>query len=516
RSVDADLLRLIVDLAPEGILVATPAGHFCVVNPTAGALLGYDPPALRGHTWQDLIVGEARPTDLPPGPIQRQECRLRHQDGHELTVIISSRRLPDGRVLHMLHDLTARAQEEARLRASEARYRTLAEAAEDSIFLINPDETVQYVNPAGARFIALTPDTIVGRRYAEFFPPASAEAQRRHIQQVFATGLPHTDEFVVPTAQGDLWMSAALVPLTTPAGSIAGVLGTARDITARKRAEEALRLSEARFASIFHASPVGICLTRLADGTLIDLNEAFAQMMGYPRGQILGRTTTDLQLWANPTDRDGLVTLVQAQGRVANRELPFRRHSGALGRALASAELITVGAEQYLLCLLIDITAQKQAEDALRQSEARFRTVVTHAQPIIFLIDHDGTFLLSEGKMLAALGLRPGEVVGESAFVRYRDYPAILHGLRTALAGAHYEDTIDVGGVIFDIFYTPHRDADGVVLGAIGMAVDLTARTRAEAQARAQATRLAVLVDASRSRPAPPRPHRGGGCRRYR
>ncbi|NTU78107.1 MAG: PAS domain S-box protein [Chloroflexales bacterium] len=86
RSVDAALPRLIVDQAPEGILVATPAGRFRMVNPTAAELLGYDPPALRGRTWQDLIVGEARPADLPPGPIQRQECRVRHQDGHELTI----------------------------------------------------------------------------------------------------------------------------------------------------------------------------------------------------------------------------------------------------------------------------------------------------------------------------------------------------------------------------------------------------------------------------------------------
>ncbi|NTU85925.1 MAG: PAS domain S-box protein, partial [Chloroflexales bacterium] len=446
-SATDDLLRQIVAYGPEGIVVTTPAGRFRLVNPAACELLGYDQAALIGHSWSDLLLGGGGPdqsqfADVPPEQVHRQICQLRHHDGPALTIALSTRRLADGHLLHMLHDLTAQAQEEARLRASEARYRTLAEAAEDSIFLIAPDETVQYVNPAGARFLDLTPEAIVGRRYAEFFPPENVAEQRARVQQIFVTGTAHTDEFVVPTARGALWMSAALIPLPGADGAVSVVLGRARDITARKHDEEALRASEARFAAIFHASPVGICITRLTDGMLIDANTAFVQMMGYPRAQVLGHTTRELQLWADPASRDQLISLLRAEGRITSRELLFRRQSGAIGTALVAAELVTIGAEQYMLALINDITAQKQAEEALRASEARFRTVVTHAQPIIFMLDRDGTFLLSEGKMLAALGLAPGQVVGQSAFTRYQDYPAILHGLRTALGGVHYEDTI--------------------------------------------------------------------------
>ncbi|NTU85357.1 MAG: PAS domain S-box protein, partial [Chloroflexales bacterium] len=194
--------------------------------------------------------------------------------------------------------------------------------------------------------------------------------------------------------------------------------------------------------------------------------------------------------------RDQLITLLRREGRITSRELAFRHASGALGTALVAAELVTVGAEPYMLALLNDITAQKQAEAALRASEARFRTVVTHAQPIIFMLDRAGTFLLSEGKMLSALGLAPGQVVGQSAFTRYQDYPAILHGLRTALGGVHYEDTIDVGGVIFDIFYTPYRDSAGAVSGLIGMAVDITERRRAEAALRERESQLRLANEA--------------------
>ncbi|NTU81710.1 MAG: PAS domain S-box protein [Chloroflexales bacterium] len=376
-SSDADLLRQIVEQAPQGILVTTPAGRVRLVNPAACALLGYERGELLERSWQNLLRGDAGApdplhlTDLPPGSVRHHLGLMRHQDGHELSVAITTRRLADGCVLHMLSAPTTQPPADARQRASEEPYRTMVEAAEDAIFLLHPDETVQHVNPAGARFLDLTPDVIIGRPYAEFLPPTIAEQQRQHIQQVFATGTLHTGEFVIPTAHGERWMSTTLVPLKTPAATVAAVVGIARDITAQKHTEEALRLSE-----------------------------------------------------------------------------------------------------------------------------ARFRTVVIHAQPIIFMIDRDGTFLLSEGKMLAALGLKPGQVVGQSAFTLYQDYPAILYGLQTALAGEHVEDTIDVGGVVFDIFYTPYRAADGAVIGVIGMAVDITERRQAEAALRERETQLRLANEA--------------------
>ena len=127
-----------------------------------------------------------------------------------------------------------------------------------------------------------------------------------------------------------------------------------------------------------------------------------------------------------------------------------------------------------------DITQQKQAEEALRQSEEKFRTIVTNSQPIIFTLDLEGKFLLSEGKMLSALGLAPGEVVGRSAFELYADYPAVIDGIKKAMNGEGSEATIDVGGVHFEIFWSPFRDAHGEVEGVIGMGVDITARVEAE------------------------------------
>ncbi len=117
---------------------------------------------------------------------------------------------------------------------------------------------------------------------------------------------------------------------------------------------------------------------------------------------------------------------------------------------------------------------------ALWESEEKFRIITNNAQPIIFIIDKDGTFLLSEGRDLASLGLKPGQVVGLSAYEVYKDYPAILKGLNEALQGNTTNDVINVGGLYFDIIYTPYFDQRGAVRGLMGMAVDITERERIE------------------------------------
>ncbi|MGB6836071.1 MAG: PAS domain S-box protein, partial [Dehalococcoidia bacterium] len=124
--------------------------------------------------------------------------------------------------------------------------------------------------------------------------------------------------------------------------------------------------------------------------------------------------------------------------------------------------------------------ARKRTEEALRVSEERLRTVVTNAPVILFAIDREGVFTLSEGKGLGALGLRPGEVVGRSAFDIYRDVPEVIENLRRALAGEAVTTTLELAGVAFEARYTPIRDQEGRITGGIGVATDVAERKQAE------------------------------------
>lgn len=149
------------------------------------------------------------------------------------------------------------------------------------------------------------------------------------------------------------------------------MLGTAQDITWRIEAEQALRNSEEKFSKAFHASPDSIVITRAEDGTYIDVNEAFQEITGYKREEVIGRTSTDLQLWADPDARMVMLKLLNEHGHVRNLDVRFRVKSGEIRELLWSADVIEYQGEACLIAISRDVTDQRQMERELLESDAR-------------------------------------------------------------------------------------------------------------------------------------------------
>jgi PAS domain S-box-containing protein len=120
----------------------------------------------------------------------------------------------------------------------------------------------------------------------------------------------------------------------------------------------------------------------------------------------------------------------------------------------------------------------------LRDTEQRLRAVIEHAPIIVFATDRDGVFTLSEGRGLTSLGLAPGQVVGQSAFDVYRDFPQIVRNLHDCLAGKSVNEVVQVGDAVYEVLYVPKRNDAGDVAGISGVAWDVSARVRAEINAR--------------------------------
>ncbi|MCI0452244.1 MAG: ATP-binding protein [Candidatus Latescibacteria bacterium] len=134
--------------------------------------------------------------------------------------------------------------------------------------------------------------------------------------------------------------------------------------------------------------------------------------------------------------------------------------------------------------LRAELEEYRTAQVPLRDTEQRLRALVEQAPIVAFAIDRDGVFTLSEGHGLAALGLKPGQVVGQSAYEIYRDVPRIVDNVRRCLAGESVNDVVQVGDLVFESIYTPRRDEHGFVAGVSGVAWDVTQRVRAEASAK--------------------------------
>ena len=179
-------------------------------------------------------------------------------------------------------------------------------------------------------------------------------------------------DYRIVLASGAVRTLSAQAEVTYDAqGTPLHMVGTNQDITWRLEAEQALRNSEEKFSKAFHASPDSIVITRAADGTYIDVNEAFQEITGYRREEVIGRSSVDMKLWADPDARMVMLRLLNQHGHVRNLDVRFRVKSGEVREMLWSADVIEYQGEACLIAVSRDVTDQRQMEKELLESDAR-------------------------------------------------------------------------------------------------------------------------------------------------
>lgn len=134
--------------------------------------------------------------------------------------------------------------------------------------------------------------------------------------------------------------------------------GLCMDITEHKRAEDELRRSQERFATVFEANPIAMAETSLLEGKFLNINQAYTQIMGYQPAEILGRTVAELNIYARPEQRTQILQQLKEQGRVRNFELLARTKTGEIRVLLVFMEPIRYNGEESILSVFIDITGR--------------------------------------------------------------------------------------------------------------------------------------------------------------
>jgi PAS domain S-box-containing protein len=155
-------------------------------------------------------------------------------------------------------------------------------------------------------------------------------------------------------------------PIRDKDGNIAGGVIVARDITEKKRADNALRASEERYRTAFQTSLDGISITRLRDGRYIDVNQTFCEITGYRREEIFGHTSLELGFWVKLTDRSELIDRLRAGEQYRDVQIQLRRKNGEIFWSQASATLFELDGETCVMYVMRDISAAKAAEEEIR------------------------------------------------------------------------------------------------------------------------------------------------------
>ncbi|WP_018141998.1 EAL domain-containing protein [Thioalkalivibrio sp. ALJ7] len=245
-----------------------------------------------------------------------------------------------------------------------------------------------------------------------------------------------------------------------------------------------------RYQRIFEQAPEAhLVLSR--SGGIVAANHAACDLLGYTEAELTaGVHITDLDLQATQAD-------VEQAHSDPERRLPahfesrYRRRDGSEFPAEVFINAIRTDGELEVFTTVRDITREHQSEQALRTLETRLGATIRNAPLILFALDSNGRFTLSEGAGLKVLGLEPGEVVGRSAREVYADHPEILAALDRALAGQTFEDEVRIQGNHLRVSWMDLKAQDA---GVLGVAWDVTSLRVAEAATGAERDRLLTTL----------------------
>ena len=252
--------------------------------------------------------------------------------------------------------------------ALEEKYRDLFENAHDVVLSHDLNGKITSLNKAGERILGCSRERALRMNIREFMPPEQLEAFCGWMDKCVAGAAPPSCELRTRGCNGLASILEVASRLIYKEGKPAGVQSIARDVTEKKKAEEALRQSEERFSSAFRVSPVAIAITTLHDGRFIDINQSFLQLFGFERQEVLGRTMSDLGVWADPEERSKFEKRLRQDRSIGGAECKFRIKSGHLRATLLFAECIDLGEVPCVLAVVHDMTERLTLEEQLRNA----------------------------------------------------------------------------------------------------------------------------------------------------
>jgi|GEM_PF-431505 len=519
--IEKEQFQTLVENAPFGLVIIDEDGSFRYANPKFFETFGYSLEEVpNGRQW----LGKAFPDpDLrreaisawignleATRPVEqwRRNFTVKCKDGQDKVIHFMRVQLPSGPHLMTCEDITERWQAQERLRQSEEEFRRIIENLQDPFYRADMNGVLTFLSPASERVAGYKPEEGVGQPITLFYADPSERQQFMKLMlengfvNDFEARLVHKDGHIV-------WVSTSARLYRDKEGRIAGVEGIARDISERKRAEEALREQESLIRSISDNLPSGMIyqVVRHNDGSrkFTYLSEAVRDFYGCSPDEamndpelIYGRVFPEdrYRVFREEEKAHANGSDFSIEARMVNPSGDIRwSHFASSPRRLEDGSTCWSGLE-------IDITERKRVEEALLHSEAKYRLMFEFSPLGVFHFDETGVITACNDNFVAIIGSSRERLIGLNTIRDLKDAKMIA-AIKDALSGGigHYEGWYSsVTGrktTPVKCDFAPIVSQDGAVLGGIGIVEDISERKRTEEALRKSETRFQKMMEHS-------------------
>jgi PAS domain S-box-containing protein len=265
----------------------------------------------------------------------------------------------------VLQDVTEAKRAEEKLRE----YERVVEGLEEMILVVDREYRYILANRAFLNFRGMSAEQVVGHSADEVVGQDVFLSQVKGMMDECFLGkvVQYEMTYNFPNlGSRDLHVSYFPIEGSTGVERIACVL---QDITERKMSEEALRKSEERFSKAFRNNPLAVTISTEVEGRYLDVNDAFLNLLGYRRQDVIGRTSTELRFWKEPLDRTEMLRQLKENGKLTKHHTQYRTADGELREAEISIESLELDGQRCMLSITRDVTEIQQLEAQFRQAQ---------------------------------------------------------------------------------------------------------------------------------------------------
>ena len=324
--------------------------------------------AVKGKRWETVEI-EIQRKDGDLRVVLWNSANIHDKDGKNVIATIAQG-----------NDITDRKHAENSLLKSEERFRSLYENATIGIYRTTIDGKILMANPTLVKMLGFTSFEELSQRNLEEEGYEPDYPRAKFLKTLEIEGKIIGLESAWHQRNGNtLYVRESASVIRDEGGKILYYDGNVEDITYRKQAEEALQESEERFSKSFRTSPISFIIANLEDGRIIEINDAFTNISGFSRNESIGNTTLDMKIWVNEEDRKYMIDSLREGKPILHKEILLRGKGGNVAIVLLSAQVIKLANRNCIISSIEDITERKRAEDALRESEDKFKYIFEHS-----------------------------------------------------------------------------------------------------------------------------------------